>query len=256
MKLQIIQNSALCGDIFRMKVSRGKMKEAAPGQFVHIRCSDSYDPLLRRPFSVAGMDDGSFEIIYRVVGKGTFLLSEKKQGALLDVIGPLGRGFPLETLSGPSVIAAGGMGIAPTLFLARKMPGRVEKFILGAKTRELLVCSDELKKKDFDFITATDDGTCGVRGDVCSVLSSVLSDVSVSAVCACGPYEMLHSVHRIAKNNGVRALLCFENMMACGVGACLGCAIRTCEDGKSTYRRVCKDGPVFNGEIIEWEDPA
>ncbi len=232
------------------------MGEAAPGQFVHLRCSDNYDPLLRRPFSVSGMDDSSFEVIYRVVGKGTALLSEKKPGGLLDVAGPLGKGFDIDPPPRSAVIAAGGMGIAPTLFLARKIPGRVKKFILGARTRELLVCADELKEFEFEFVATTEDGTCGVKGDVCSVLSSVLSDTPASMIYACGPRGMLHSAYLVSAKHDTPSRLCFENIMACGVGACLGCAIRTFENGKSMYRRVCRDGPVFNGEIIEWENPA
>lgn len=254
MKLQIIKNEALCAGIFRMRLTRKDMPKAYPGQFVHIRCSDSCDPLLRRPFSIAGMNGQTFEILYKVVGKGTSLLSEKSPGGILDVAGPLGNGFSVETLPEAPVLVAGGMGIAPMLFLAGELPGGAAKFILGAGTGELLLCREELENAGVELLTSTDDGTCGVKGDVCSVLSSVLPENPCSVVCACGPYEMLRSVYSISKKYGVPSRLCFETPMACGVGACLGCVISTRGEAGQAYKRVCRDGPVFDGDIIAWQN--
>lgn len=255
MKSEIIKNEGLCDGIFRMKLSRGDMPKASPGQFVHVRCSDSRDPLLRRPFSVAGMDGDTYEILYKVVGKGTSLLSKKTPGGILDVIGPLGNGFSVESLPEAPVLVAGGMGIAPMLFLAAEFSGKAAKFILGAGTRELLLCRDELKHGGLELLTSTEDGTCGIKGDVCSVLSSVFPESACSAVCACGPYEMLRSVYSISREYGVPSRLCFETPMACGVGACLGCVINTLGETGQVYKRVCKDGPVFDGDVIAWENP-
>jgi dihydroorotate dehydrogenase electron transfer subunit len=253
MKLEILKNTPLCGSVFRMHVNRGGMKTAVPGQFVHVRCSESFDPLLRRPFSISNMEENSFEIIYKVAGRGTNLLSDKKKGELLDVMGPLGNGFPLPSKSESAVIIAGGMGIAPTLFLAKIISNSVSKFILGAKTRGLLLCSEEFGALGINLVTATEDGTCGIKGDVCSALSSTFQKSHPSVIYACGPAGMLKEVYNISKTHNIRCFLSFENLMACGVGACLGCVIKTFENGIPSYKRVCRDGPVFNGDIIEWE---
>ncbi len=251
MKKRIIQNTEMCSGIFLMKMERGGMPRAVPGQFVHVRCSELLDPLLRRPFSILDMDDDSFEIIYKVVGKGTSILSEKKPGSSVDVIGPLGNGFKIADDGRKVIIAAGGMGIAPTLFLARSLPGRVHKFITGARTKKLLLCSERLS--GVDAVTVTDDGSCGVKGNAACVVSSVLTGAPDAVVCACGPLEMLRAVHSAAKVFKVSSQMCFEKTMACGVGVCLGCALKVFENGLPVYKRVCRDGPVFKGESIVWE---
>ncbi len=257
MNLQIIQNSALCEGIFRMKMDRpAGMPDAVPGQFVHIRCSDCFDPLLRRPFSISGMDGESLEIIYKVVGKGTSLLAKKKAGEHVDVIGPLGRGFTVNHSSDSALIVAGGMGVAPTLYLANTLGEKVKKFLIGAKTEKLLLCRDDICHAGIDVKTCTDDGSCGTEGNAGMLLSSLIEDFRDSIIYACGPLRMLKEIHLISSRNGLTCEVCLENRMACGVGACLGCAVEVFEDGKKTYKRACKDGPVFNGDSIVWENLA
>lgn len=254
MKLKIIRNEKLCGTVFRLKAERGPMKEARPGQFLQLRCSDSPAPLLRRPFSVAGMDENSFEIIYKIVGAGTRELSRLAAGDVLDAVGPLGNGFP--DIMGESVIVAGGMGIAPMMYLAKKYRGHIKKFIYGAKTAEALFCCEEIDFMAAELVKTTDDGTCGLMGDACSTLENCIAGENPDAVFACGPGEMLKKVCMISKEHSVPCFISLENRFACGVGACLGCAVRVFEGGRYSYRRACRDGPVFKGEVIVWESPT
>ena len=255
MNLEIIENKQICPGIFRMSIKHsGKLRLAKPGQFVHLRCSSSLDPLLRRPFSVYEMDAETIRILYNIAGKGTRILSQKIPGDYADIIGPLGNGFNTEPEPESAIIVAGGKGIAPTFFLASRLGGRVKRFLIGCKTQDMLLCDEEIAGLGIDAEKATDDGTCGLKGTVCSLLERVLSQITVSEVYACGPEEMLAEVAVICNNFNLPCQLSFESRMACGAGACLGCVIRVKDNGNLLYKRVCRDGPVFNGEQIAWKN--
>jgi dihydroorotate dehydrogenase electron transfer subunit len=227
---------------------------AHPGQCITIRISESCDPLLRRPFGVHRVFRDSVSILYQVVGKGTALLSAKKAGDSLDIVGPFGHGFEYEDndsrVSRP-VLIAGGMGVAPLVFLAQRLARKKPLVFIGASTASAVLCYPEFKALGCSVQVATDDGSRGFKGYISELLSRYLatSDERRATIYSCGPHKMLRAVSSVAKEYGIPAQVSLEAHMACGIGACLGCIVMT----KDGYRRVCKDGPVFDARDIVWD---
>lgn len=233
--------------------------KAKPGQFVHVRCGESFDPLLRRPISIHALDyhKGEIALLYRVVGKGTGLLSQKKAGETLDVLGPLGQGFVVSSGVEKIALVGGGMGAAPLLALAQDCLEKKVKvyFLLGASSKEYLLIEDELARLGVELRIATDDGSQGIRGNTVDLLQRLLVEGKIDLICACGPKPMLRGVARMALSKEIECQVSLEEKMACGVGACLGCVCRAkTEDGQDTYRKVCQHGPVFDGKEVQWDE--
>jgi len=235
-------------------------KEIAPGQFMHVKCSDDGpEPLLRRPFSLHRVKGGCVDILYEVVGRGTELLAKKKAGEVLDVIGPLGNGFDIKTadyrLPTTDFLVAGGMGVAPLVALAERLAsGKSKSYVLiGARTKDHILCENNFKKLGYDVRIATDDGSKGKKGLVTDSLRSLLAtgNSQLSTIYSCGPNAMLKEVAKIAHEHKIPCQVSLEEHMACGVGVCLGCPVKVKPQNK--YKMVCKDGPVFNAEEIIWE---
>lgn len=254
---RIIENRRLAPRYFRMRLSCPEVARLAqPGQFVMLKVSATGAPLLRRPLGVHRVQAGAFELLYETVGPGTRLLSRMRPGEPVDVLGPLGNGFDLAAMrqAGKRVLVAGGMGVAPLLFLAESLSAEKRRgtrgedlILIGAKTATGVLCLKEFRAAGFRVQVATDDGSRGKKGYVSSLLPEALT--ASAHVCACGPRPMLREVSRIVSLRGVRAQVSLEEHMACGIGACLGCAVRT----TAGYARVCKDGPVFDAGSIVWE---
>ena len=235
----------------------GKLTRARPGQFVMLQVSEATDPLLRRPFSIAGFrQEGSLLVLYRVVGKGTALMSQWKPGASTGVLGPLGSGFELAPKQGLSIMVAGGIGIAPLLFLSHQLKSSKTILLMGVRTQEELIPVEGLAKTELEIGIATEDGSRGHRGLVTELLDKALNDVEVgqTMVYACGPEPMLRKVSSMCSGKGIRCQVSVEAAMACGVGACQGCAVRS-KKKQPAYYHVCKDGPVFYAEEIVWDIP-
>ena len=243
-------------------------KTARPGQFLHIRIEDSCDPLLRRPLSIHDLEEDSQKkqwvcrIAYEIVGKGTALLAEKKPLTQIDALGPLGNGFDLKKLEKLQrvYLVAGGMGIAPLYFLAKKLTQRRKTgsgiktiVLIGAKTKDQLLREKAFKDLGCEVVVATDDGSKGFKGKVTDLLKETLRGEEghePGAICACGPKPMLAAVAGIAQHVQLPAQVSLEEFMGCGLGACLGCVIRT----TSGFKRICHDGPVFDAQEIIWEE--
>ena len=225
-------------------------QNAVPGQFVEVKVANGTEPLLRRPLSIHRVSGQTFEILFEVVGPGTKLISQKKKGEKLNILGPLGKGFTIE--SDILVLVAGGLGVAPLRFLADNAvkQGKKVHAILGASTKECLLCEADMIPISENVKVSTDDGSYGQKGLVTELLSSVLSSYSLvlTTIYSCGPRAMLAEVARIAKENEIPCQVSLEAFMACGIGACLGCAVETV----SGYKMASKDGPVFNAEEIKW----
>ena len=228
-------------------------KKAKPGQFLTIRCGNSTTPLLRRPFGFHRIGPSGFEILYERIGKGTTFLSGLKAGDEIDVLGPLGNGFSVPKGKKDFIIVAGGIGVAPLVSLAESL-AKIKKAevcaVIGARSGKALLCEDHFKKIGIKTMAATDDGTCGKKCLATGVLSEFLAGKKGPrpVIFACGPGPMLKATAHIAKERGLECYVSLEENIACGVGACLGCAIKT----RSGYRLVCKDGPVFNAKEIIW----
>jgi dihydroorotate dehydrogenase electron transfer subunit len=254
---EIILNEEVASGIYLLRLRADKVAESAnPGQFLHVKCTKGPHPLLRRPFSIAGThrEEGTADIIYRVVGEGTSILSQKKPGEVLDIMGPLGRGFPLPLPWTVPLIVGGGVGVAPLLFLAKELDkaGLVGRAFLGFATAREAFGRENLESCGFSVELTTDDGTCGKRGFPTDLLEDFLkSGKKVQAVVyACGPRMLLLKVKEIAASCGIPAYLSLEERMGCGIGACLGCAVKSAKGG---YKKVCRDGPVFEaGEVEIW----
>ncbi len=248
---KVISNKEIKSGYFLMDIKCPAIGKAAePGQFLTVRCGNTTEPLLRKPFGFHRISSSGFEILYEVLGKGTRILSSLKPDDGIDILGPLGSGFTVPKSKRDFVIIAGGIGVAPLLALAEELVHRKPLVLIGAKTKDGILCEREFRRLGCNVKISTGDGSRGFKGAVTDLLEDLLSsiDYRLSTIYACGPKPMLKAVARVAKRRGLEAYASFEEYIACGVGACLGCAIRT----KSGYKLICKDGPVFNLREMIW----
>ncbi len=272
---KIIYNRALSDILYVMGLDWSpvgdEVPDVVPGQFIMLKVSGSYDPLLRRPFGIfglsrpgAGADSGSgegtiLEIVYKVVGKGTTIMSSLRPGEELDIMGPLGNGFPELEEGQELLMVAGGIGIAPFKLLAQKYPDSI--LLFGAKDSSEAVLVNDIKDLGIRVKVATMDGSRGEKGPVTDLMIGELNRRSV--VYACGPPGMLRTVSKLSYENRVQCFVSLERAMACGVGACLGCAVKTKSpeqgsekaenSGFDNLKMVCSDGPVFDSALIDWD---
>ncbi|MDO8747787.1 MAG: dihydroorotate dehydrogenase electron transfer subunit [Candidatus Omnitrophota bacterium] len=298
-KSKVISNRNIKDNYFEIIIEAPEIaKSAQPGQFVNIKVSDGIEPLLRRPLSIHRISyqppaisrqqriKNSIVLLYEAVGKGTEILSQRRPGEFLDVIGPSGNGFNIDrrplTVDYRPILIAGGMGTAPLVFLAEKLrevkskkaPAKAgsrqilsngrEKgkmlVLIGARTRKDILCEEEFKNLGCEVKISTDDGSRGFKGYVSDLLAKELSAFSYqpSAIYACGPKLLLKEISRISCERNIPAQLSLESHMACGIGVCMGCVIKVKSKnakGKTDdkYSRVCKEGPVFVANQILWE---
>ena len=241
---------------------------AAPGQFIMVRVSNRLDPLLRRPFVIHRIqraNTGSYsqvEILYKMVGKGTEIMSEMKEDDEIDLLGPLGNVYRIDTNIRTAVLVGGGIGVAPLLSLAENIISHCPSLdshllLLGGKGRDDVLCVEEFEKLGVEVRVATEDGSLGQRGVVVDLLLGYLesrdNSLASSTHCfACGPDTMLREVSKITGEKSISCQISLEARMACAVGACLGCVVRA-KAGGDVYKKVCKDGPVFDSNEIIWE---
>jgi dihydroorotate dehydrogenase electron transfer subunit len=238
--------------IYEMVLEGHLVELASPGQFIHIRVHDGFDPLLRRPISIAKIDKGQkrMTIIYRAEGKGTRLLACKQAGDTVDVIGPLGNGFPLHELKKgqKALIVGGGIGVPPLYELSRQLAKQEIEVIhvLGFQTKDVVFYHDQFAQLGETTI-ATVDGTYGYQGFVTDVIEQ--EGYEFDCLYACGPISMLKALEeRFGDRKGYISL---EERMGCGIGACFACVCPTSSDYSNDYRKICSDGPVFPfGEVI------
>ncbi len=231
--------------------------DSLPGQFLHVRVADNTVPFLRRPFSIAGASprNGTVEIIFRVVGEGTRILSRLQKDEFLDCLGPLGTPFSPGKEFPVSILLAGGAGIAPLLFLAGTLAGKREKILVyyGTPNSGELLPPDKLLPPGVDVFLATEDGSAGFHGLVTDLFErSLKDDPGRAEIFACGPEAMLKTLAEKNRSWGFPMQLSLEERMACGIGACQGCAVQAHRENKTGYLRVCRDGPVFNSQEVVW----
>lgn len=227
------------------------MPEPRPGQFFMIEVNKGTDPLLKRAFSLFRKTEQGVQILYRIRGKGTEILKEMKEGSVLEVLGPLGTCYPLPSGDSIPMVIAGGIGIASVFSFVEQVAGRAIVFY-GARTKNDLLMHDELKGFAKEIHVSTDDGSAGTKGTAADTLSSFFSNTRSPSpnyrIYACGPHLLLKAVSEIARESKIPSYISMEEHMACGIGACLGCVVKT-RDG---YTRVCKEGPVFEAKEIIW----
>lgn len=267
-KTMVISNTGVSPGYYRMRLTAPReMLTSRPGQFIMVKVRDAIDPLLRRPFGIfdlgiippdfsGGCEQPYLEMLYRVVGKGTAMLSELHQGDHLDILGPLGRGFDQGDPVGEKILVGGGVGLAPLYYLAKELVGRSRvRLFIGGRTKEDILCVTEFERLGVETYVATDDGTLGAAGLVTEVMERHLAEESgAKSIFACGPMPMLKAVADIAGRNRIPCQVSLEAYMACGMGACLGCVVKGRDHAEfhPDYRCVCKDGPVFDFQELQW----
>lgn len=249
--LTVQSNESIADSIYKLTLQGGMVSDfKTPGQFVHLKVSESVAPLLRRPISIAEIDHGRSEVIliFRKEGEGTSLLAEKKPGDRVDVLGPLGNGFDLSDIEKgkKALIVGGGIGVPPLYELSRQL---IKKEVQTAHVLGFQSAKDVFYENEFnslgDTFVATADGTHGFRGFVTDVIDREQLDFDY--LMACGPTPMLKALKMKYPNRAV--YLSMEERMGCGIGACFACVCHT-DQSEKPYVKVCLDGPVFKAEEV------
>jgi dihydroorotate dehydrogenase electron transfer subunit len=243
-------------------VAPGVAERARPGQFVALAVGGATSAnLLRRCFSIhkatpSGTYGGTVDVVVAANGPGTRWITELPLHAEVDLVGPLGRPFPLPQEPVPCVLVGGGYGSAPLFWLAQllKARGCHVEMVLGAASEDRLFGVVEARRASDGVSVTTDDGSAGVRGWVSEVLPDVIRLSSAAVVYGCGPMGMLRSVTEIAAREGAVAQVAVEESMACGVGVCMTCVLPVVgSDGQTRMVRSCVEGPVFRGDRVRWD---
>ncbi|MDD4802497.1 MAG: dihydroorotate dehydrogenase electron transfer subunit [Syntrophomonas sp.] len=251
----VINHQQVAQDMYIMEfMAPAVARECQPGQFLHVRPGNTNDPLLRRPLSIydADQEKGSISLLYRVVGAGTSLMTGIRENDYIDIVGPLGRGFTLPAPSKTALLVGGGVGIAPLVYLGRALiqRGCQVTAMMGAANENQLVAGDRLLEIGVPFLPVTMDGSRGYPGMVTDLLVPPVYPEEI-VIYTCGPEPMMAKVAEYAQRYDIWGEVSLEEHMACGVGACLGCA-RRLKANDEAYVKVCKDGPVFNIMDVEF----
>jgi dihydroorotate dehydrogenase electron transfer subunit len=266
----ILSNAEVSPGYWRMRMTAPQeFAAASPGQFVMVRVNAAIDPLLRRPFGIFDVGTHTpvhsgataqpyLEMLYRVVGKGTAMLSALHEIDMLDILGPLGTGFDLGVADEEKLIVGGGVGLAPLYLLAKELVKQSPvRLFAGGRTRDDILCITEFERLGMECYTATEDGSLGECGLVTEALVRRLDSIKGKAsIYACGPHGMLNAVATIAADREIPCQVSLEGYMACGVGACLGCVAPGHGHSPETpdFRCVCTEGPVFESGELKWRD--
>ncbi|MFQ5951868.1 MAG: dihydroorotate dehydrogenase electron transfer subunit [Candidatus Omnitrophota bacterium] len=261
LKAKIISNRKIAPDHYETELDAPYLgANSSPGQFVSVKIQDEgTDPLLRIPLGVHQKTKKGINLLYKVVGPGTRLLSLRKKGEVISVLGPLGNGFDLGPLlkkkNARAILVAGGHGVAPLYALAKAITKekRPITVFIGACEAKHIVSAGKFRKLKAKVKTAAEKGECACVGYITEPLKEYLrknkEQAKNSFIYACGPRPMLATVASEAKKSNIPAQVSLDAYMACGIGTCLGCAIET----TAGYKLVCKDGPVFDAQEIKWK---
>jgi dihydroorotate dehydrogenase electron transfer subunit len=259
----VVWNRPVSSDCWHLGLGcDGGYREAVPGQFVMVRVGDGLTPLLRRPFSIFGLSGDprrpeGIEILYKTVGQGTLSMTRLQPGQAVDLLGPLGHGFTWRKDPGCVYLAAGGIGVAPIRFLAAALtrggvPADRCHVFLGGRCEQDLLCRDDFEQMGMPVTLTTDDGSAGDQCLITDPLTAAVAARKPDALYACGPPGMLKCVAGLAGAHQLNCQISIETVMACGLGACLGCAVPAADQAER-YLHVCLDGPVFDARRVVWE---
>ena len=259
--VDVIWNKQVTPGYYRIGLTCSKdYAKAIPGQFITIHIPGNLSPLLRRPFSIHRLikKNGSvigIELLYKVVGGFTEKLARLTAGNQVDLLGPIGNGFTVSDASQSVALVAGGIGVAPLIFLVDAMAetgiNLSDSIVcLGGRTSADILCMDFFQMFKLKIFTTTDDGSLDEKGIVTQPLEEWLLSNRPDIIYTCGPMPMLRAVADIAKTNNLPCEVSIETIMACGLGACLGCAVNKNEK-TDTYQHVCIDGPVFDASVMK-----
>lgn len=248
-KACVVSQEQLAAGIYSMVLKTSAAQYAVPGQFISIFSKDG-SKLLPRPISICEIDKDAdtLRVVYRVVGKGTAEFSSLASGDTVEIMGPLGNGFPLE--GERPMVVGGGIGVPPMLELAKQLSGSVTA-VMGYRNDDLFL-NEEFTDVAGELVIATDDGSVGTHGTVVDAIRE--NELDADVIFACGPKPMLRALAAYAEEKGIKCYVSMEERMACGVGACLGCVCQSKEVDDHSHvhnKRVCKDGPVFLSTEVE-----
>lgn len=256
---RIIENKELFPGYFKITVYAPELaKKVSSGQFFEIKVTDRFDIVLRRPLSIFDYNETCVSMLYEIVGKGTLIMSNKKTGEELDILGPLGNGYTLPPDKSNLILIGGGIGIASLYCWAKELVQIKKKskdldihVLIGGKNKYRVLCEKEFHELNLSVHVSTDDGSHGTKGFITDIGREIIQDSAIAKeetyVYACGPNVMLKEVSKILNDHNVDGEVSIERWMGCGMGACLGCVVKT-NDGK--YKRACKEGPVFKAKEI------
>ncbi|HJV44791.1 MAG TPA: dihydroorotate dehydrogenase electron transfer subunit [Bacillota bacterium] len=250
--LTVISNAPVADRVYRVRLQGELVRQMTwPGQFLHVKCGPGIDPLLRRPISICDVDTDNaiLDMIYRVEGSGTKILSEAVAGVEIDVLGPLGEGFPINQRKAGehAVLVGGGVGVPPLLYLGKQLVKKGVKVtsIIGFGTSNQVFLQEELGQLGPVYVT-TIDGSVGHQGVVTDIMTEKfgLTDDEWDVLYSCGPIPMLKALKDRYQLSNKEVYVSLEQRMGCGVGACLACVCPTVEE-ENSYFKICVDGPVF-----------
>lgn len=251
---KILEKEEISDGIFKFTLEADELaKSAKAGNFIEIQVSSTGEPFLRRPISIYNIDGRNIEIIFQVKGRGTELLSEKKVGDKINVLGPLGKGcFTIKDYQ-KAYIIGGGIGTYPLYELAKELKSaNVDTTMyMGFRNKALVTLENEFESVCNKTVITTDDGSYKQKGFALDVLKKDCKIEKPDIIFACGPLPMLKAVQKFANEENIECEMSLEERMGCGIGACLGCAVKVISEGETKYGHVCKDGPVFKSTTVE-----
>ena len=249
---KVVSNEKLCPKFYLLRIdAKPILKEIKAGQFIHIRVNDSYEPFFRRPFSVYRANK-YVDIFYEAIGPGTKEMVKMKRGDDIDVLGPVGKRFSLPPRGTKQVVMiAGSIGIAPFLILSDELKNKNYELILlyGGRTKGHVYNMKDFKDNGCKVFIATDDGSVGTKGLISKLFNKIHLDPKTTFLYTCGPHAMMKSVQQFVRKHKLKGEAACEELMACALGACLGCSIKTIRG----YKTVCYDGPVFDLDEVIFE---
>lgn len=248
---EVVLNEQLASDRYLLKIQAPQIARAAqPGQFVNLKLSDNYCFLLPRPFSVSQADSEVVELLYKVVGSGTQVLSNCQPGQFVKALGPLGKGYSLPQAGEKALLVAGGLGLASLRFLSYELDkkGLAQLLLYGEESQHRWLPLERLLPDSCQRWLVAED-SLNYSGLVTDFLKSAFDEFKPQIVYGCGPIEMLGKLAAFVQKNQLKGEVALEEKMACGFGACWGCVCPTFEG----FKRVCQEGPVFQVEEIKWK---
>ena len=258
LQAKLVEKKEIKENIYHFNVKADEIVNTAkPGHFIEIRVSDNIEPFLRRPISIYNLnkEEGILEFIFQVKGKGTDILSQKNVGEKIDILGPLGSGtFKYDKFQNIAVIG-GGIGVFPLYELCKeaKADNRNVSTYLGFRSKDFVLLEEEFANVSDKLTITTDDGSYANKGFAINFLEKDIEDGKVDCIYACGPLPMLRAVRELAIKKDIPCQISLEERMGCGLGVCLGCAVKTARSTKESpeYWHVCKGGPVFSAKEVE-----
>ena len=252
---ELVKKEVVAEGIYKFTVKAPAIaSKAKTGQFLEIKISKTGAPFLRRPISIYNIckEEGLVEFIFQVKGEGTKLLAEENVGAEIDIMGPLGNGsFDISDYKKVAIIG-GGIGTYPLYELAKELNEKSDVTVyMGFRNKDLVTLEDEFAKVSNRLVITTDDGSYKEKGFAINFLKEDCKKEKPDMIYACGPLPMLKAVREFALEENIPCQVSLEERMGCGIGACLGCAIKIISGEEPRFGHVCKDGPVFNAKDVE-----